>query len=291
MTVRAARALSRTCCPTVWLWTGQALYAGAALDLAPHSGSVWCLAVGVDGGFTVRAGKGEPVTARSALIPPRTVHHLVAAGGRMIFCYLDPASDRAAACLDRMREPGVIAIGHREQATLAALGEQLLEAGSVAWDAPETVAAVRDPGRTADERNDLLTVDPDSLAARWLDLAAPSSARRIDDRISTAAQWIRSDPARAVSAADIAARVHLSESRFLHLFRQELGTSLRRYRVWVRLLHAATLLDAGANLTTAAAESGFATPSHLAHRFRATFGLPAGQFLGTGVRLRISPDQ
>lgn len=32
----------------VWLWPGEALYAGASLRLDAHSGSVSCLAVGVD---------------------------------------------------------------------------------------------------------------------------------------------------------------------------------------------------------------------------------------------------
>ena len=77
-----------------------------------------------------------------------------------------------------------------------------------------------------------------------------------------------------------------SESRFLHLFRDELGTSLRRYRLWVRLTHAGTAIAAGDNLTTAAMKAGFASPSHLADRFKTTFGLSASQLLGTGLTLR-----
>ncbi|WP_067814327.1 AraC family transcriptional regulator [Nocardia inohanensis] len=264
MAVGGLGALSRTCCPTVWLWAGQALYAGAALDLAPHSGSVWCLAVGVDGPFTVRVGDGAPLVARSALIPPRTTHQLVA-DGRMIFCYLDPASDRAAAGRNRMQWRDTIGSGHGEEAELIRLGARLL---------------ATEPGEGGDD-----------LACDWLERAAPGSAGAVDPRIAEAAQWIRADPAGSVGAGELAARLYLSESRFLHLFRRELGTSLRRYRVWIRLLHAAALLDTGCDLTTAAIESGFATPSHLAHRFRTTFGLSAGKLLGTGVRLRVSRDQ
>ena len=51
--------------------------------------------------------------------------------------------------------------------------------------------------------------------------------------------------------------------------------------------HAAgTAIAAGKNLTTAAVDSGFASPSHLADRFKATFGLSATQLLGTGAILR-----
>src|SRR6476620_7265519 len=90
----------------------------------------------------------------------------------------------------------------------------------------------------------------------------------------------------AISSGELAAAARLSESRFLHLFRDELGTSLRRYRLWVRLIHAGTAIAAGDNLTTAAMKAGFASPSHLADRFKTTFGLSATKLLGTGLALR-----
>lgn len=55
MTAKATAALPQTCCPSVWLWPGQALYAGPSLNLAPHSGSVWCLAVGIEGPLSTPA--------------------------------------------------------------------------------------------------------------------------------------------------------------------------------------------------------------------------------------------
>lgn len=126
----------------------------------------------------------------------------------------------------------------------------------------------------------------DESARRWLDLAAPAAERVIDPRIAFAADRIRADPATTLSAGELSAEAGLSESRFLHLFRDEVGTSLRRYRLWVRLVAAGTAISTGKNLTTASVDSGFASPSHLADRFKATFGLSATQLLGTGVIVR-----
>jgi AraC-like DNA-binding protein len=70
------------------------------------------------------------------------------------------------------------------------------------------------------------------------------------------------------------------------VFRDEPGTSLRRHRLWVRLTHAGMAIAAGDYLTTAAMKAGFASPSHLADRFKTTFGLSATQLLGTGPTLR-----
>lgn len=267
MAGEAGRALPQTCCPTVWIWAGQALYAGAALDLSPHSGSVFCLAVGIDRPFTLRVGD-DIREFRSALIPPRTVHQLISHQGRMIFCYLDPASERARSCGEWMKNrAGTVGFEHAAEDRLLTLGADLLDLD----------------GKARAET-------PDAGAENWLQHAAPVSAHRIDPRIAEATRAVRADPAGALSARELARQAQLSESRFLHLFRQETGTSLRRYRLWMRLVHAATLFGPGADLTTVAADAGFASPSHLSDRFRSTFGLPATKLLATGVRLRPRLD-
>lgn len=256
MVVYTAPALPQTCHPTAWLWPGQLVYAGPGLELAPHSGSVWCLAVGIDRPLRLRFGAME-IVAGSVLIPPRTVHHLLSEGARMVSCYVDPTSLRADSVRRRFtKHRGELAYHHRD--------EDLLVAESWA----------------------LFGTDGDEQALRWLDLAAPSPHRDIDPRIAAAARRIREDPAATIPSRELAAAVGLSESRFLHLFRHEAGTSLRRYRLWIRLMHACSTLAAGRDVTTAAMEAGFASPSHLADRIRSTFGLSATQLLATGMSLR-----
>ena len=251
MTAKAAPALPQTCCPSVWLWPGQALYAGPSLNLAPHSGSVWCLAVGIDGPLTVATTDGVTRDAHSVLIPPRLTHQLTCHGTGLVSCYLEPTSDRADASRHKFGEwRGEVGVGHVDEARLQ------------------------------------LTPTDDESASHWLDLAAPAAQRTIEPRVAAAARRIRQDPATTVSSCELAAEAGLSESRFLHLFRDELGTSLRRYRIWVRLVHAGTAIGAGATMTEAAMKSGFASPSHLADRFKTTFGLSASQLLGTGPTVR-----
>ncbi len=200
--------------------------------------------------MTVRVGHLS-IRARTALIPPRLTHHLSMVGP-LVSCYLDPAAQRTAACRAEFGEYHAgIGVGHAAEADL-----------------------VIPPG-------------DDIAAQRWLDAAAPSDISALDPRIELAAKQIRDDPLNTASAAELAASVGLSESRFLHLFRQEVGSSLRRYRLWSRLMRAGAEFAAGANLTTAAAEAGFASPSHLADRFKTTFGLPATQLLATGLTIRI----
>lgn len=251
MGAEVAAALPQTCCPTVWLWPGQALYAGPSLNLEPHSGSVWCFAVGIGGPLTVTTPDGTKHEGASLLIPPRLTHQLVCLGSGLVSCYLEPTSVRVDACRAKMStSSGAIGIAHAAEHRLA------------------------------------FTPSDDESACRWLDLAAPASQAVIDPRIAAAARRIRDDPATSVPSRELAVEAGLSESRFLHLFRDELGTSVRRYRIWVRLVHAGTAIAAGASLTEAAMKSGFASPSHLADRFKTTFGLSASQLLATGLTVR-----
>ena len=251
MGAEAASALPQTCCPTVWIWPGEALYAGPSLNLAPHSGSVWCFAIGIDGPLKVTTPDGTAREGTSVLIPPRLTHQLTCLGSGLVSCYLEPTSARAEACRHTMSGfSGEIGVGH------------------------------------AAEKRLRFTPADDESASGWLDLAAPAAQRTIDPRIAAAARRIREDPATTVPSSELAAEAGLSESRFLHLFRDELGTSLRRYRIWVRLVHAGTAIAAGANMTEAAMKSGFASPSHLSDRFKTTFGLSASQLLATGLTVK-----
>jgi AraC-like DNA-binding protein len=228
------------------------LYAGPALDLTPHQLPVWCVVVGVDGPMTLTV-DGASHQARSVLVPPRTTHQL-RARGRIVSAYLDPASGRAAVSECFTGSIGEAALGHRRESELLA---------------PPT--------------------DPiDALA--WLDIAAPSGVQEMDPRIARLTSEFRDHPASKRSASALAGDVGLSESRLLHLFRAETGTSMRAYRMWTRMLQAAREVGTGSNLTTAAARTGFASPSHLADRFRQTFGLTATGLLGTGIDIQVMDD-
>ncbi|MGW4091258.1 helix-turn-helix domain-containing protein [Nocardia sp. NPDC004750] len=236
----------------LWLWPGQAIYRGPSLRPDAHSTAVNCLAVGLDAPFTL-ATDAVTHTVRSALIPPRRVHRVVAGGDQMMFCYLDPGSRGARACRDRMiRWHAEFGLGHRAEAALA------------------TAASATCP-------------DPRSLA----ELIGAGPAPTPDDRVAEAMAALLAHPAREFAAARFAAAAHLSESRFLHLFAAQAGTSFRRYRLWARMLGVGRALAEGANLTAASADAGFSSPSHFSDAFRTLFGLSATTLLATGVRIVV----
>ncbi|MEH6474909.1 MAG: AraC family transcriptional regulator [Sneathiella sp.] len=86
----------------------------------------------------------------------------------------------------------------------------------------------------------------------------------------------RGEPCSAKSAAEIA---NLSESRFLHLFTEQVGLPFRRYLKWKRLLDAVNAVSEGCNLTESAHLSGFSDSAHLSRVFREMIGFSPSKIL------------
>ncbi|GII04391.1 helix-turn-helix domain-containing protein [Planobispora takensis] len=234
----------------VWLWPGRALYAGPSLRLGPHSGAVACLAVGVDAPFAVRPVTGGELRARTALIAPRMRHRLMMPGDRMVFLYLEPGSADDRACRTGFTAgQGEILTGHRHEDDLLAGAAEL---------SPHT---------------------PVPRVTAWIAGAVGHAGTSYADPRIAAATRRLVDARRPLPAGPLAAELGLSESRFLRLFRDGTGTSYRRFRLWAQMHRAARALAAGHNLTRAAADGHFASPSHLSTAFHAMFGLTPSALL------------
>ena len=133
---------------------------------------------------------------------------------------------------------------------------------------------------------------------RWAQRAAPetwAAAQEIAEALTLGGPTIpEPSPVRQARLAlsdsedrrrldDVAADVGLSTSRLSHLFTATVGTPMRSYRRWQRLLVAAERIAEGASMTAAAHASGFADGPHLARTFRRHFGLSISE-LTTGIR-------
>jgi len=94
----------------------------------------------------------------------------------------------------------------------------------------------------------------------------------MDSRISQILTELRRAPADDQPVSHFATGVGLSEDRLHHLFTQNVGISLHRYRLWLRLKQASRLYFQAFDLTYAAQESGFADAAHFSRTFKRMFG-------------------
>lgn len=229
-------------------WGARALFLGPAFGLSPHRNAVGVLALGVDAPFEVALDPERPEqgyrACRTALIPANTLHHF--RGGRlMAFLYLDARSPDLA-------QVRALAQDHTARADFDLLGET------------ELIARLAD----------LATGE-----ASWADLRAHLDGllrgqRRVaDPRVTLALSRLHADPSARPALNDLAAEVGLSPSRFIHLFKAATGVPLRRYKIWLAMGAAMRSIGAGANLTTAAMDAGFASSAHFSTAFREMFGM------------------
>ena len=79
----------------------------------------------------------------------------------------------------------------------------------------------------------------------------------------------------AVAVAPDTSHIFSAEGRAAFLFVERTGLPFRTWVLWLRIQRAVELYAAGASLTVAAHEAGFADSAHLSRTFRRTFGLPA----------------
>lgn len=111
----------------------------------------------------------------------------------------------------------------------------------------------------------------DRLERNLLGLDTSSIELALDKRIEQVIQYIRSRP--DARLADLLNICGLSESRLLHLFKKETGTTIRRYILWSRIQKAIRLMAFGSPLKQSAKQSGFTDAAHFSRTFVAMHGI------------------
>lgn len=187
----------------------------------------------------------------SALIGPDCPHALDGAGAPLALLYLLPES---------------------------AEGLRLARAPRVVEDLPEAPARrMRQPlRRCLDQGADLAELD--GLAGELVASLRPAGARpALDRRIARVLELLGGHPETPAPLAATAARVGLSPGRLTHLFHEEMGVSLKRYRLWRRLRRAFERMAAAPSMTAVAHEIGFADAAHFSRTFRRMMGVSPSQ--------------
>ena len=101
----------------------------------------------------------------------------------------------------------------------------------------------------------------------------------VDDRIRKIFSVINKLEEKKIPAKDLASLAYLSESRFLHLFKEEVKIPVRQYLSWLRLLDAIKMIIRGYSFTEAAMDSGFTDLPHLYKTFTHFFGVKISEYL------------
>lgn len=110
----------------------------------------------------------------------------------------------------------------------------------------------------------------------------PQDSLRVDTprAVAVALDYLEANFTENVSLAELAGLAGVDRFHLLRAFRRRLGLPPHLYQTQLRLRHARRLMLAGEPAAMAAAAAGFADQSHLIRKFKATYGVTPGQYLG-----------
>ena len=100
-----------------------------------------------------------------------------------------------------------------------------------------------------------------------------TGGRILDERIRWAVEYIRRGSSGKLTCREVADAVCLSQSRFSHLFKEQVGMTFASYLIYQRILAAYMEILEGKSVTEAALNAGFSSSGHLADVNRRVFGL------------------
>ena len=248
----------------LFFWSGMSLYLGPMEDASEHSHHAVQLAIGLSGEFDLWLG-GVKRKCRAVVIDSDQPHRFMGRDGHQAIFLIDSESTIAQVMVDK----------HCSNNGLAELDTTFVS---------DEIEALKD----------LLNLPPDCRRSKEVCdsiikrlVGDQLDSRTKDSRIEEAMSLMRRLPDRKAHIRVIADEIGLSQSRLIHLFKDQVGIPFRRYLLWLRLVEAIVLVLDGVSLTTAAHTAGFADSAHLSRTFKRMFGVTPSYILKNSQFIQV----
>ena len=243
-------------------------YGANPRSLTEHQHPVIQLAQGIDQPFLSKSKKGEWIPQKAMLIPPNLQHECDASHIPVFTMTIDPETS----------------LGEWIQECYFATNE-VLEATTPNFPLFDT-----------DKCYDFIQTNQWSALHRLIESTfrydpEKKSLNETDQRIRTVIQYIKTNIQQPITTQHLMQVAHLSESRLLHLFKEQMGLPIRNYILWYRLQLALKSILAENNLTRAAYEAGFSDQAHLSRVCSKMLGIPPSTITKNSKFVQVSlPD-
>ena len=228
------------------MWNGVLLYAPKQISNQLHAHFASTVLIAVDRPFQLTMQDGSSRSYEVALLAPNVPRATDSCGAALVDFLIDPDDD-----LYRYLHP-VLA------------GEPLVGLQAERLSDFRTAFAKLFSGEMDCKTAHALVVDV--LAALN---PSPLAALPWDSRVQQANHYMRTClPGHVPSIPEVAAEVGLSQSRFMHLFREQMGLPVRQYLLWLRIRHAMRYWAQGKTLSETALAAGFYDQAHFTRTIR-----------------------
>lgn len=244
----------------MWLTPDRIFYAGLLGAPILHTKGAIIAYVAIEGSLQMRIGAGEWQTGEVVVVQPYVAHEIACDARHVLDILIEPET------VDR-----------------ASLPPLLKACGAV--HAPEFAAHVRAVHQSLVATGGAPRQEPSSFDQAFFGHALP--ARTLDPRIAAILEQVKHNPSALAVAEECAAHVDLSFSRFLHLFKKEVGASFRCMRTWKRARSVLQHVHSGGNLVYVALDTGYTDSTHFSRSIRQTYGLKPKDIFAGSRKLRV----
>jgi AraC-like DNA-binding protein len=248
----------------MWVTPSRIFYAGLLGAPVMHAKGALVIYVAIEAPLRIRIDGGDWATTEVAVIQPFVPYEIVCDGRHVLDVIVEPETVR----MDQL-PPVLRACGAVEAPELAA---------RIRGAHARLVAA----GRTIDLR-------PEDFDTTFF--GAPMPARALDPRIAAVLDQIRNNSLAVNAAAECAARAGLSLSRFLHLFKEQVGAPFRSFRTWKRARSLLHYVDSRRSLVDVALDIGYPDSTHFSHSIRQLYGLKPRDIFAGSRKLKVTADR
>ncbi|MCR9141850.1 MAG: helix-turn-helix transcriptional regulator [bacterium] len=261
----------------LYFWDTYTLYATVQPAGEMHTQTTASITLSLDGAFSLEARGDESAREfRAVFVPPGVEHRVTTPGVRRVVIQLEPGSPFYYSLGDLLESDRVRPLEITElHVNYTELCEALAPAfrGRVACEAAHAMFF------------QILRAVAGAAAVAASERLARGGLR--DERIARVLDDLRNmeELPAGLSAAELAASVDLSTERFRRLFKSEMGLTVRRYLLWLRIRRAGAAVTTGVSLTEAAHAVGFYDSAHLSRSCKEFLGFPPSFLTGQAVEM------
>ena len=231
------------------------------LEAAVHGHGMIQFFLFLNGTPEMRVGK-EKIHDRCLFVNVNVKHAVKFSGGLLLTCVIEPASDMGRKLNEKLSGKEYFSMDDTKADELIELARQM--AG----------AFTKDPYTKLMEK-------------LYEFIGADSSEKQLDERIKAFLGMLENCSCTDHSIDHFAEEVCLSSSRLSHLFREQVGITLKDYLLLHQLERVFQDILSGRKITDAAMDAGFDSPSHFASTVKRLMGLPARSTIKDSEFLKV----
>lgn len=242
----------------IYLWEGQSLFIGHSLQTKTHAHHAIQIGISVEGCFKVNPGNGIWEEYAGIIVGSDQEHECIALGNKFIFISLEPESPKGRSITQCFLQDNFF----------STLDEKRINKFII--DLENLLINPSDCSAITCLINNFINMLICPFVPKW---------KKIDARIARVINFIKKDTLSQLTLQQLANETSLSQSRLGHLFKEQVGIPIRKYRLWLKLNVAMQAIINNKDFTESAYLAGFSDSAHFSRTFSRMFGISPSDIL------------